>query len=78
MNHGLSQDGGSGRTIAGDVVGLVGDFIDELGTGILFLVLKFDLTGDGDTIVDDLRRSISGIQGDISAFWTQSEFDGVG
>jgi hypothetical protein len=43
----LGQHGGGGGAVTGDVVGLLGDLLDELGADLLVRVLELDLLGDG-------------------------------
>ena len=45
-DHRLGEDGGRGGAVTGDVVGLLGDFLDELGADLLVRVLELDLLGD--------------------------------
>ena len=49
----LGQHGGGGGAVAGDVVSLLGDFLDQLCADLLVRVLQLDLLGDGHTIVGD-------------------------
>ena len=53
VDHGPRQHGGGGGAVAGHVVGLLGDLLDELGADLLVGVLELDLLGDGHTIVGD-------------------------
>ena len=53
----LGQHGGSGRPVAGDVVGLGGDLFDQLRPQVLVGVLQFDLAGDRDAVVGDGGRA---------------------
>ena len=50
---GLGQHGGGGGAVTGDVGGLGGDFLDELGAHVLELVFEFDFLGDGDAVLGD-------------------------
>lgn len=47
---GAGEDGGSGGTVTGDLVGLGGDLGEELGTEVLELVLEGDGAGDSYTV----------------------------
>src|SRR5690606_882100 len=53
LHQGLGEDGGGGGAVAGDVVGLLGDLLDQLGADLLVGVLQLDFLGDGDTVVGD-------------------------
>ena len=52
-NQRLGQHGGGGGAVARDVVGLLGDFLDQLSADLLVRVLQLDLLGDGHAIVGD-------------------------
>ncbi|PQP55170.1 hypothetical protein C6A88_00180, partial [Mycolicibacterium austroafricanum] len=39
--------------VAGDVVSLLGNFLDQLSADLLVGILQLDLLGDGHTIVGD-------------------------
>src|SRR5262249_21855256 len=51
---GLGEDGGGGGAVAGDVAGLGGGLLDELGAHVLVGVLQLDLLGDGDAVLGDI------------------------
>ena len=51
----LGQNGGGGGAVAGDVVGLRGDFAHHLRAHVLELVLELDFLGDGDAVLGDAR-----------------------
>jgi hypothetical protein len=53
LHHGLCQHGGGGGAVTGDVVGLGGDLLHELGAHVLERVLELDLLRDGHTVVGD-------------------------
>ena len=46
LDDGLGEHRGGRRAVTGDVVGLGGDFLDELGAHVLVRVLELDLLGD--------------------------------
>src|SRR5690625_4213984 len=52
-NHGLGQNGCGGRAVTGDVIGFLGNFLDELGTDLFVRIFEFDFAGDRHTIVRD-------------------------
>ena len=45
-DHRPGEHGGGGGAVAGDVVGLLGDLLDQLGADLLVGVLELDLLGD--------------------------------
>jgi hypothetical protein len=53
VDHRLGQHGRGRRAVTGDVVGLGGDLLGELGTEVLERVVQLDLARDGDTVVGD-------------------------
>jgi hypothetical protein len=52
--------------VAGDVVGLLGDLLDELGADLLEGVLELDLLGDRDAVVRDRRRAPLLLEDDVA------------
>jgi hypothetical protein len=73
----LGQHGGGGGAVARDVVGLLGDFLDELGPDLLVRVLELDLLGDGDTVVGDRGGAPLLLQHDVAPARAQSHLHGV-
>ena len=57
LDHGVGQNSRSGGAITGGIVGLGGGLADQSDTGVLDVVFEFDLFGDGDTVIDDLRSA---------------------
>ena len=74
----LGEDGGGRRAVTGDVVGLLGDLLDELGADLLVRVLELDLLGDGDTIVGDRGGAPLLLEDDVAALGAEGHLDGVG
>lgn len=77
-HDGLSQHGGGGGAVAGDVVGLGGDALDELRAEVLERVLELDFPGDADTVVGDGRAAEGLRQHYVAATRTQGHLDRVG
>ena len=77
-DHGLREHGGGGGAVAGDVVGLGGDFLDHLGAHVLKGVLKLDLLGDGHAVVGDQGRAELLVQNDVAALGAEGDLHGVG
>ena len=48
---GLCQDGGGGRSVAGHVTGLAGDFLHHLCAHVLELVFQFDFLRHGNAVL---------------------------
>src|SRR5271157_3660881 len=78
LDQRLSQHGGRRGAVAGDVVGLLGDFLDQLGADLLVRVLQLDLLGDGHTIVGDRGGTPLLLQDDVAALGTQRHLYRVG
>ena len=66
-DDGCAEDGGGGGAVTGDVVGLGGDFLGELGAHVLEGVGELDLLGDGDAVVDDGGRAVLLVEDDVAA-----------
>ena len=78
VHHRPRQHGGGGGAVTGDVVGLLGDFLDQLGPDLLVRVLELDLLGDGDAVVGDGGRAPLLLQHDVAALRAEGDADGVG
>src|SRR5699024_6128870 len=74
----LSEHGGSGGAVTSDVIGLLGDLLDELGTNLLVGLLEFDLLGDGHAIVGDRRGAPALLQDDVASLRAEGYLHGVG
>ena len=77
-DHRLGEHGGRRRAVTGDVVGLLGDFLDELGPDLLVRVLQLDLLGDAHTIVGDGGRAPLLLEDDVAALGAERDLDRVG
>ncbi len=78
VDHGPGQHGGGGGAVTGDVIGLLGHFLDQLGADPLEGVLEVDVLGDGDAVVGDRRRTPLLVQDDVAALGAEGDADGVG
>src|SRR5690606_30259041 len=61
----------------GDVVGLLRDFLDQLGADLLERVLEVDLLGDGDAVVGDRGCAPLLLEDDVAALRAQRDAYGV-
>src|SRR5690606_21867518 len=77
-DHGLGEDGSGGRAVTGDVVGLVGYLVGELGTHVLPRVVKLDLLGNGDAVVRDGGGSPLLLQNDVATLGAERHLHSVG
>ena len=78
VDHGPGQHGGGGGAVTGDVVGLLGDFLDQLGADLLPRVLEVDLLGDGDPVVGDGGGAPLLLEHDVAALRAEGDAYGVG
>ncbi len=74
----LGQHGRRRRAVAGHVVGLLGDLLDQLGADLLVGVLELDLLGDRDAVVGDRGGSPLLLQDDVAALGAEGDLDGIG
>ena len=74
----LRQNGRGRGTVAGNVVGLGGDFAHHLRAHVLELVLQFDFLGDRHTVLGDARRAEGLVEHDIAAFGAKRDLHGIG
>jgi hypothetical protein len=77
-HHRPGEHGGGGGAVTGDVVGLLGDFLDELGPDLLVGVGELDLLGDGDAVVRDRRRAPLLVEHDVAALGPEGHADRIG
>ena len=74
----LGEHRGGGGAVTGDVVGLGGDLLGELGADVREGVVELDLLGDGDTVVGDRRRAALLVEDDVAALGAERHLDRVG
>ena len=74
----LGEHGRGGGAVAGDVVGLRGDFAQHLRAHVLELVLELDLLGDGDAVLGDARRAEALVDDDVAALGAERHLHRVG
>ena len=53
----FSENGGRGRAVTRDRIGLRGDLFDQLGSHVLERVTQFDVLGDGNAVLGHLRST---------------------
>ena len=76
-DHGPGEDGGRGGAVTGDVVGLLGHLLDQLGADPLEGVLELDLLGDGHTVVGDRGGAPLLVEHHVAALRAEGDADGV-
>ena len=74
----LGKDDGGRRAVAGDVVGLGRDFLDELRAHVLERVLELDIAGDRDAVVGDRGGAELLVEDDVAALGPERDPDSVG
>ena len=74
----LAEHGRGGGAVTGDVVGLGGDLLGELGADVLERVFELDVLGDGDAVVGDGRGAELLVEHDVAALGAERDLDGVG
>jgi hypothetical protein len=78
FEHGLGQDGCGGRAVAGDVVGLGGHFLEQLGAQVLRVVFQLDLLSDHHPVLGDSRRAELLVEEYVAATRPERYPDGIG
>ena len=76
-NQSLSQNGSGSSAVTSDVVGLLGNFLDQLGADLLVRILKFDFTCNGDTVVGDQRCAPLALEDYVATLRAQRNLDSV-
>ena len=78
VHEGLGEHGRGGGAVTGDVVGLGGDLLGELGAEVLVRVIELDLAGDRHAVVGDGGSAVLLVDDDVAAAWAERHLDGVG
>ena len=77
-DHRARQHGGGGGAVAGDVVGLGGDLLDQLRPHVLEVVLELEVAGNGRAVVGDLGWSELLVQHHAAPARAEGDGEGVG
>ena len=75
LDHAVGEDGRGGGSVARDVVGLGGHFLEELGAHVLERVLELDFLGNGDAVLGDGRGAELLVQHHVSALRAEGHLD---
>ncbi|MDQ1606390.1 MAG: chaperonin GroEL [Microbacteriaceae bacterium] len=70
-DQGLGENDRGGRSVARDVIRLLGDLFDELRTDLLVRVVELDLLGNRHTIVRDGGRAPLLLEDDVATAWAK-------
>ena len=74
----LGEHDGGGGAVTCDVVGLLGDLLDELGADLLVRVVELDLLGDRHAVVRDRGGTPLLLEHDVAAARAEGHLDRVG
>ena len=77
-NDGLGENRCGRGAVTGNVVGLGSHFAQHLCAHVFQLVFKLDLFCDGDAVLRGARSAEGFLDDDVTAFWTERDFNGVG
>ena len=77
-DHGLAEHDRGGGAVAGDVVGLGRDLLEELRAHVLERIVELDVAGDGHAVVGDGRRAELLVEDDVAALGADRHLDRVG
>ena len=73
----LREQGGGGRAVASDVIGLGGDFLHQLRAHVFKGVFQLNFLGDGHTVIGDKRRAVLLVQHHVATLRAEGDFDGI-
>ena len=74
----LCQNGRGGRAVTRDVVGLLGNFLHQLGADALERIVQVDFLGDRNAILGDRGGTPLLVEHDVAALGAKRHLDGVG
>ncbi len=77
-DHRLAEHDRGGRPVAGDVVGLGRDFLEELRSHVLERIVELDVASDRHTVVGDGGRAELLVEDDVATLGADRDPDGVG
>ena len=77
MDHCLSEEGRGGRTVAGSIVCLGSNFLNELCAHVFCGIVKLDLLCDGNTVVGDEGCAVLLVKNYVSALRAESDLDSI-
>ena len=78
VDQGLGQNGRGGGAVTCDVVGLLGNFLHQLGADALERIVEVDFLGDGDAILGDRGGAPLLVEHDVATLGAERHLDGVG
>lgn len=75
---GAGQNGGGGSSISGLIVGLLGNWFNELSTDVFEAVREFDGLGNSHTILGNFGGTEGLVNNDIASLWSEGDLDCIG
>ncbi len=78
VDNALGEHRGRGGAVAGDVVGLAGDFLAKLGAHVLVGVFEFDFFGDRHAVLGDRGAAPLLVEDHVAALGAEGHLDRVG
>ncbi|MEY3366676.1 MAG: hypothetical protein RIS71_1413 [Actinomycetota bacterium] len=77
-HHGPGEHGCRGRSVTGNVVGLLRDFLHQFRADALVRIFQLDLLGDRHTVIGDRRSAPLLVEHDVAALWSERHAHGIG
>ena len=77
VDHSLGQNGSGGRAVTGHIIGLGGNFLDQLRAHVLEAVFQLDLLGNGHTVIGNGGSAIGFVQDYVSALGAQCDLNSI-
>ena len=74
----LSEHGGCGGAVAGNVIGLGRNLFDQLGAHVLKGVIQFNFLSNGDAVICDERCAELLVQNNIASLRSECYLNGIG
>ncbi|CAI8384882.1 MAG: Uncharacterised protein [Cyanobium sp. ARS6] len=74
----MCQNGGCGGAVTCCVIGLGCGLTNQSNAGVLDVVLEFDLLGDGDAVIDDLRCTELLFKNNVATLGAKGDSNGFG
>jgi hypothetical protein len=78
LDEGVREDGGGRGAVAGDVVRLGRDFLEQLGSHVLVGIQELDFLGDRDAVLGDGGGAEFLVEQDVAALGAEGDFHRAG
>src|SRR5699024_2526610 len=70
-NQCLSQNRCGGGAVASDVIGLLGNFLNQLSADLFVWILKLNFASDGNTVISNGWGAPALLQNDVASLWSK-------